>query len=301
MLSYPIRAKIAIVRLFKPYNDIDVYVEDTTCRAMYEVLLSRMLQGKAKLRRVFQAGGRNKVLDEAKKYTNDKSRSRIFIIDGDIDLLTGNRLSLKENIYCLEVYCSENLLLSKSAFVEVAYESDTNKSRNECERAVEYDALINEIETDILPLFKVYAIAEIFKTELNEWQQKQISSVDLRTVIIKVEKYCIKAKNVEIKLSNDKLNNKMNELSKYIISAVGKQKYDETMIAIDKVIKKYRNDNVHLISGKTYVLPLFWHRMKMRLAYKGTSNQFRVALARSCDMHIDKNLIKALHRQIRIG
>ncbi len=63
MIQYSSRAIKGLAYLFRRYNDIDVYVEDETCKGLYEILFERMLDRKARISRVFQLRGKEKVIE----------------------------------------------------------------------------------------------------------------------------------------------------------------------------------------------------------------------------------------------
>src|SRR5690242_18796316 len=90
LTKYSLKAIKGLSFLFRRYNDIDIYVEDTANRNMYEVLFNRMLEGHAKVERIFQLGGREAVIASCKNDQQDTHRKRIYIVDGDFDYLLGN-------------------------------------------------------------------------------------------------------------------------------------------------------------------------------------------------------------------
>ena len=87
MILYSKKAKLGYAFLYRHYNDIDVYVEDTTCVAMWENLLAVIIAGRCRLTRVIQLGGRKNVLDACKNDQQPSNRRRIYIIDGDFGRL----------------------------------------------------------------------------------------------------------------------------------------------------------------------------------------------------------------------
>ena len=55
MIADSRRAIVVLAYLFRPYNDIDVYVEDETCRNMYVLLINRILEGRARVVQYFSS------------------------------------------------------------------------------------------------------------------------------------------------------------------------------------------------------------------------------------------------------
>ena len=99
MIEYSARAVRGLAYLFKQYNDVEVYVEDQTCKGMYEVLLGRILGEEAKISRVFQLKGKQNVIDACKADQIDTKRRRIYIIDGDFDSVVGNNIEPDLNYF----------------------------------------------------------------------------------------------------------------------------------------------------------------------------------------------------------
>src|SRR5687767_2319829 len=129
MITYHRRALKALAFLFRPYNDIDVYVEDKVIRNVYEVILTRLLANRARVTRIFSLGGRTEVIEAARRAATGGNRCELYLIDGDLDLLKGVSAPEITGLYRLNVYCAENLVLCPDACVEVAYEvlADTSK------------------------------------------------------------------------------------------------------------------------------------------------------------------------------
>src|SRR5579859_6472680 len=123
MIEYPKKALRALAFLFRPYNDVDVYVEDEKCRNLYETLLQRMLGDQARIERVIQLGGRDEVIKTCSQDQQAGGRCRLYIIDGDFEFVLGMSAPQLKYLYRLQVYCSENLVFSELAAIEVAYES----------------------------------------------------------------------------------------------------------------------------------------------------------------------------------
>ena len=123
VIAYSADAEQARAYLLRAYNDIDIFVEDTTCQNMYARLLNRMLEPKGKrIGQVFPLHSRENVIEYCRADPNPRGRPRLYIIDADQDLILGRPAPRLKNLYRLKVYCSENLLLSEHAIVTIATE-----------------------------------------------------------------------------------------------------------------------------------------------------------------------------------
>ena len=62
MVRYPIRAYKALGFLKRNQNDIEIYVEDTTCHNMHLFIYRNILGEKVRLQSVNQVGNRDRVI-----------------------------------------------------------------------------------------------------------------------------------------------------------------------------------------------------------------------------------------------
>lgn len=128
--------------LYKQFNTIDVYVEDTGKEQMYYNILSRLLPG-VKLAKIFSLGGKTNVINEAKK--NQRSKKKIYIVDLDFDDVLGIEEPIRNLIY-LERYSIENYLVEKHAFYEQIREKKPSLTDKSIESLFIYEAELNNIE-----------------------------------------------------------------------------------------------------------------------------------------------------------
>lgn len=120
MIRYSPRSACAIGHLKRYYNDIEVFVEDTTIRNVWFELIKNMLPHGVKLQSINQLGGRRAVIQACRNDQKESDRKRIYIIDADFDRIRGYRETRLKHLHQLNVYCVENLLLSEEAFSGLA-------------------------------------------------------------------------------------------------------------------------------------------------------------------------------------
>lgn len=80
MPHYSPRANRALAFLKAPYNDIEVFVEDTTCLNMYVFIIRRILGPGIKLRSVNGVGNRAAVIALCRADQVDTVRKRIILL-----------------------------------------------------------------------------------------------------------------------------------------------------------------------------------------------------------------------------
>jgi hypothetical protein len=126
MVQYPIRAIRALGYLKAPFNDVEIYVEDTTCHNMHLLIYRSILGPHIKLKSVNQVGDRTRVIAACGADQVNDGRKRLYVIDGDFDILLGRRAPRLNFFYRLRTYDIESLLISESAIASVGMMSRPN-------------------------------------------------------------------------------------------------------------------------------------------------------------------------------
>lgn len=286
-LKYSQKAYRAIAFLFRPYNDIEIYVEDDLNRNMYEILIERMLTGKAKVKRIFPLSGRNEVIKACEKDQSD-SRRRLYIIDGDMDLLIGKEKPELKYLYRLGVYTSENLLLSENAAVEVSYDNLPNENKSDIKSLIEINNLIEEAVEKLKPLFIIYAVKHLLEF-------RDGKHIHIETAKYKVER--LGEDQVDgICLSKSKITKRINDIRSQLTKDYGYSKKNIDL-AVAEIEENFPNENSELtkyISAKTYLLPIIFHRLQRKAKCSSTKEQLKTRMARFCELDIDPNFSKAV-------
>ncbi len=285
--SYSQKAFKALTYLFSPYNDIEIYVEDDLNRNMYEILIERILEGKAKVKRIFPLSGRHEVI---KACIADQigSRKRLYIIDGDIDLLIGREKPELRYLYRLGVYTSENLLLSEIAAVEVSRDNLPNADKSEIKLLIEINTLIQDAVEKLKPLFIIYAVKHLLEF-------RDSNQIQIETTKYKVEKLGDDQPD-GICISETKISKRISEIKTQLIKTYGYSQND-----IDSAISQIENNLPYetsqlakFISAKTYLLPLVFHRLHRKANCTSSKEQLKTRMARFCELDIDPKFANAI-------
>jgi hypothetical protein len=282
MVEYPKRAIKALAFLFRNYNDIDVFVEDSVCRNMYEHIINRALDGKAKVRKVFQVGSKNEVLEQCRLDQAPGGRPRIYLIDGDLDLLLRKKAPKLNRLYRLRCYCAENMLFCKKAVIEVAYDASLDSERDAVESKVGFDIIIDELATAFSNLFVLYATAYSMGTRLST------STTNYNVTAF------LDISNANVKISSAKVQARYTLLKAELDNLLGKEVVETTIKKVEKLLPVRNGTKIKLFSGKTYLLPYVYNILQKRIGYSGTLRQLTVQLARHCDLQIEPNFTKTI-------
>lgn len=281
MISYSLTAKRALAYFFRPFNDLDVFVEDTSCRNLYETLINRILEGNAKVSRVFQLGGRDQVLDACKHdQNNNDSRRRLYLIDGDLDLLLGREAPNLSLLYRLNVYSCENLVLCINAVHQVSYEHISNQPMSFVKGQVAYTSFMNSIENDLLELFTIYATAHDLDKEV-------------KTASFHVFRMCDTADGPP-RLDKDRLAQRIDHIKSRLQYNFTNEQIEHKIKEIRERITQKKFTAMKVVSGKSYIVPLLWAHLKRTVRYKGSQDTLLVQLATHCRLDVDRHLSSAI-------
>lgn len=167
MLKWPERARRSIATFFVKWNDFDVFVEDTAKHAnsVYTVFISRVTGGNCKVDKVIPLGDRKKVIDAATADTTLGGRRRIYLIDGDLDLIAGISPPTLSRLYAHRVYHLENYFLCEEALVQILHEENPRLTAAEVRTKLEYASWQQDAKP-LLYLFRTFGLTRLLDPSL---------------------------------------------------------------------------------------------------------------------------------------
>lgn len=282
MIEYSLKALKTLPFLFRHYNDVDIYVEDATCRNMYELLINRMLEGESRVERIFQLGGRIEVINRCRDNEDDNSRRRLFIIDGDFDIVLDKPSPDLDNLYRLTVYCSENLVFTQKAALEVAYDAMTNKPREKIADSLELPEYFVSIIRKLTPLFTIYIAVQILEAGIKTTGYNVMEFLEHRPK--------------DQHLSETKISARITEIKSELLKEHSEEEIQAAIAQAEELLPDSHVEISKLISGKTYLLPLLRHYLQIKASYRGRKDQLKTHLARHCELDVDEGLLEAVQR-----
>lgn len=156
---YPEGIAPALGHLNNHGNDIEVFVEDTVNRNVWRNVLKKFLPKGVTFSDPIALGGRKKVLEECSRDQIDDGRKKLYIIDADLDLLTGAPMPPLLHLHRLQGYCIENYLVQEEALVQVAQVMDVNVSEADARALLDFPGWKRANEEEFTTLFRCYAVA----------------------------------------------------------------------------------------------------------------------------------------------
>lgn len=128
-LRYPLGSYRAIGALKSSANTIEVYVEDSSMIPQWTNYVKKCLPSNAKISSVNAVGNRDDVIDLCRNDQADDARKRIYIIDGDLDFLTGKSSPRLKYLHRIPYTNLESAALDGNAIADIcAMSSGKTKS-----------------------------------------------------------------------------------------------------------------------------------------------------------------------------
>lgn len=267
---------------FRNVNDIDIFIEDTSIESekVCTILFSKIFEGKYQIGKVFSLGGKTKVMEECEKRQTREDRIRLYVVDGDLDLLTGAIVPDYKGLLSLARYCVENFLIQENAIAEILDDEELKKSKEQILEEFGFDDWITTNEEILFNLFVEYALVK-----------KHCSNEP--TVSYSVHKLAIPKEWGVVDI--EKTNLRIETMSTSVINEIGQERYDlEKREIIERAKPFWSSKLIKYVSGKDYILPLAIMRMKKITKFDVNSKVLKVRLAKKADVEELKYAVENL-------
>lgn len=272
-LQWSQSARRAMSIFYTKWNDIDVFIEDTAAHAesLYAVIINRLLDGKAHVKKVFPLGGRAKVVEACRQDTSPDGRPRIYLIDGDLDLLAGVSEPEVPRLFQHRVYAIENYLLCEDALVELLHEENPRCSIETIKQKLNYKEWVNSV-AGVFDLFVIFGASKILTPELP-------------TISLTIGAF-ISGSPISY-LDIEKINDFCTRRRLEILAIVDEDTLEATKEAVIKRIEAAQCP-FDIVAGRDFIFPLlrFWIK-GVGLSLKATNETMQLRLAKvvSFDRH----------------
>lgn len=249
-------------------NTINIYTEDEDKDLkFYGRLFKRLLQGTGiVINDIHPLGSCKDVIEHCQNDT-DTTMPKLYIIDGDIFLMTTPRPPI-DHLYVLDAYCMENKVIEENAYYEALDFLDPIHEVDKIKEKAEYNAMMDAAEA---PFIKLHCHMAVCKEKVDRHYLKSAKSVMSNGSISssKVDKLCDEIKND-------------------IVRYGGIQKSDVDSAIISKMAEypPSRSNLMKYVSGKDYLIVYIDEYTRTRLkAMSGQSKEFwKFQFGRHCDL-----------------
>lgn len=270
ILDRSTKGKHAKAVFFHDFNDIDIYIEDTALgsKKLYREIFSRIFDGKYRVDTVFPLGCKQTVVQQCTEDQENGGRARIYITDGDLELLIDNNPQGLKRFYVLKRYCIENYLIDESSIISILHEEDLEKSLEDIEHELDFQQWVKENEEELFNLFVTYAIAKCVLPELP-------------TITFPVNKLVSSPKGV---IDVDKIANRKKAIKDELLNHNSDEELIKQKEAIINKVEACAGKKLNFVSGKHYLLPLILMRMKAITKFRAENRVIKQRLAMKCDI-----------------
>lgn len=264
---------------FRRFNDIDIYVEDTACgsKKFYEILLQRVFDY-CRVKNVFPIGCKQSVLAQCRSDQKPGGRKRLYIVDGDLELLTNSNPSGYVRLVVLDSYCIENYLVDENAFVTAIHEYDLEDNIAKIKCKFSFKAFISKLEKDLFNLFVLYAA---------------VKSISPSTTTVAYSVHHLTPSSAGIP-DRKLLKNRQTEMQNILFEKTNKSHTKKTVSEIKCYCKGINRQPIDFISAKDYILPLLFMRMRYITPNCPRNSIIRQRLAFLCDISRLKVIIESV-------
>lgn len=279
MLAWPAKAKKAMSVFFLKWNDIDVYVEDTAkaTKSLYVALINNALNGKCKVAEVFPLGDRKAVISACNADQIIGGRPRIYLIDGDLDLIAGITPPRMSRMFVHDVYAFENYLFCQDALVQILHEENSKFSLEDIKNAIDFRGFSGELDL-LLNLFVTFGLTRIFDPSL-------------QTINLGIGQFLNAAKSG---LDAQKISAFCSSREQELLRITTKEKLQAEEKKIRKRVSKLRF-SMDAVAAREFLFPLFQiRRTAAKLKISASKDALQMRLAKSVDLTTHRKFVSAL-------
>lgn len=266
---FPERALLSKAVLYRPLQDIDIYVEDESAEVFYTELLKRLVGDDARIATVIPLRGRRNVVRIAQEYS--ASRPALFLIDGDLPWVAGLSLPSASRLYVHPCYCVENYLFCERAMIQIVVENSGNLTEEVAQEELDWNTLRERLTNLFVPLFVEFATAFSLCPEIKT-VSRGIGSV-LRSA----------RSGSPPTIDTDKVTSVQEEVRTAVLEQVDRTTYNRTRVAIGARIEMI-DDPLDVVSGKDFLVRVQMFEANRVGGQKVKRRSFVFRLARHCNL-----------------
>jgi hypothetical protein len=254
--------------LYRPLQDVEIYVEDHDSEVFYTQLFGRLLGTDIRIKKIIPMGGRTCVLTGVENH--DNSFPKVFVIDGDLYWVSQTFDSSEQRLFQYNFYCVENALFCKNAALTIVQETLGNINLTELQELFNWEEWLDSFENELIELFVIFATAFKLKPSI------KTTSRGVHSIIRNVRR------SVPV-IDHEKLQSVKDEVQQELNHDFGEDAVKSEMISINNWVET-NNFGINIVSGKDFLLPLLSFKIKevCGLDMKTESRNFR--LAKYCDL-----------------
>jgi hypothetical protein len=255
---------------YRQFNDVDIYVEDGSLgsKKLYSLVFGRALASAFRVHSVFPIGPKREVIHRCEADQGAGGRPRVYVVDGDLALLTDKNPVNLRRLLVLKRYCIENYLVDEEAIIHVLNEEDVEQHEEAIREAFAFRYWSEQVTPFLFDLFLLYAAASEVAP------QCPTVSVPVRG-IVKCESGT---------LDENKVVQRMALVKQEILASIGQEELQVMLRCFADRARLLGGDKLMFISGKDYLLPLVLMRMRSIGRLRADNLVIKQRLAMKCNV-----------------
>ena len=279
-VKFPPKAAVALGFLKAHNNDIEIFVEDRSSPNLWLFLLRHYLPDGIRLNSVNVLGSRDEVIRACRADQENDGRRKLYIIDGDMDVLRGRPRPRLRHLYRLRSYCVENYLLDERAIISAVMVLNPRVDEASVQNRLDYSGWFDRNRALLLYLFVCYGVTY----ELNR---------EVQTVRFSVHRL-FRANDPMVNLSRRKVVGRVLSLFRAVRRRRSKE---ETRMVFDRIRANAEKLGLErVVSGKDYIFPSLYGITKGHFGVNLRSDSFRVLVAQFATRTLDPYLLRRLRK-----
>ena len=283
MIQYGLSARPALARLMRSYNDIDIYVEDSTYVGVYKKLVNKALAGRGSVASVTPLGPKSVVLARAMNDNAPGGRPRLYIVDGDFDFISKKRHPSAPHLYRLNVYSLENLVFERAGVYALSELSLPDIEDNRAHQLSGYEQIERCLDNDLAYLFKIHAIARRMGVNDRSFRIESFSISDTYNGRV-------------ISANRQKCRRKAIQLISELKRRKGLSRYRLARAVVNEIIQTRAVSGSAYVPGKEFHLKYLVGKLGQAGGASLAQNVVVAALADKCTFSRDPRLVRRLRK-----
>ena len=278
---YSPKAAQALAYLKSFHNDIEIFVEDQSIPNLWVKLLRNYLPENVRLTSVNVLGSKQEVLKACRADQQDDGRKKLYIVDGDLDLLRGKAKPRLKHLYRLRAYSVENYLLDKESIVEAVTTLAPRLDEQTVMNQLDLDGWFERNRELLTSLFVCYAAS----FELNR---------EASTVKFSVHKL-LRSGDAHFDFCSTKIVSRIVGLYRRIRQ---NRSRGETRLAYNRIDGNAAKLGVErFVSGKDYLFPIVFRKVTTKFRVTTKADSLKTLIAK-CTVSIQDPYLLRRVRQI---
>lgn len=240
MLEFNEESKRLVSTFFTYRNDIDIYTEDEIKdKEFYKFLFKKLLNNSVRINDITPLGCKENVIKRCIEEPLN-GRKKLFIVDSDINIIHGFNVPNLQNLYVLDGYCIENLLLDEESIIKYVYHNCATKSIEEIEAELDFQNWLKPYSEPLINLFLHFALVDLFDGVFTLYNANRFHTIlkgQLYFNAFEVEKEILKIKNE-------------------ILESHSLEDYEYNLDQLQSQWDDNLGNLLTIVSGKDYLIPI---------------------------------------------